>query len=151
MLEDDLNYVRYYKKMKMKVLALNCSSLAAPRRTNKMGVNRKKVEEILEREHWGQKKDENGNKIFHLVVAHYSPDYELSYFIDNYQPIVGWKWDDANKQVILEAIRNCDIKSNERYINYVIWCFVCHHHGVELLLSHTCQQFCFLKIRVRRI
>lgn len=124
MLEDDLNYVRYYKKMKMKVLALNCSSLAAPRRTNKMGVNRKKVEEILEREHWGQKKDENGNKIFHLVVAHYSPDYELSYFIDNYQPIVGWKWDDANKQVILEAIRNCDIKSNERYINYVIWCFV---------------------------
>ena len=124
MLEDDLNYVRYYKKMKMKVLALNCSSLAAPRRTNKMGVNRKKVEEILEREHWGQKKDENGNKIFHLVVAHYSPDYELSYFIDNYQPIVGWKWDDANKQVILEAIRNCDIKSNERYINYVVWCFV---------------------------
>lgn len=124
MLEDDLNYVRYYKKMKMKVLALNCSSLAAPRRTNKMGVNRKKVEEILEREHWGQEKDENGKKIFHLVVAHYSPDYELSYFIDNYQPIVGWKWDDANKQVILEAIRNCDIKSNERYINYVVWCFV---------------------------
>src|SRR5699024_2866524 len=95
-----------------------------PRRTNKMGVNRKKVEEILEREHWGQEKDENGKKIFHLVVAHYSPDYELSYFIDNYQPIVGWKWDDANKQVVLEAIKNCDIKINERYINYVVWCFV---------------------------
>lgn len=124
MLEDDLNYVRYYKKMKMKVLALNCSSLAAPRRTNKMGVNRKKVEEILEREHWGQKKDENGNKIFHLVVAHYSPDYELSYFIDNYQPIVGWKWDDVNKRSVLDAIKNCDIKISERYINYVIWCFV---------------------------
>lgn len=124
MLEDDLNYVRYYKKMKMKVLALNCSSLAAPRRTNKMGVNRKKVEAILEREHWGQEKDENGKKIFHLVVAHYSPDYELSYFIDNYQPIVGWKWDDANKQVVLEAIKNCDIKSSERYVNYVVWCFV---------------------------
>lgn len=124
MLEDDLNYVRYYKKMKMKVLALNCSSLAAPRRTNKMGVNRKKVEEILEREHWGQEKDENGKKIFHLVVAHYSPDYELSYFIDNYQPIVGWKWDDVNKRSVLDAIKNCDIKINERYINYVIWCFV---------------------------
>lgn len=101
LLYNDLNEVRFYQKLNLKVLVLNCSGSATPRRTNKMGINDKKVKELLERDVWksseGKIYDEKGKvykcEPFRLVVGHYSPQYELSYFLDNYDVLPGWVWE----------------------------------------------------------
>ena len=100
LLYNDLNEVRFYKKLNLKVLALNCSGSATPRRTNKMGINDKKVKELLERDVWKSNEEKIYNEKgkvcksepFRLVIGHYSPQYELSYFLDNYDVLPGWEW-----------------------------------------------------------
>lgn len=101
LLYNDLNEVRFYQKLNLKVLALNCSGSATPRRTNKMGINDKKVKELLERDVWKSSEEkiyhEKGKvykrEPFRLVIGHYSPQYELSYFLDNYDVLPGWVWE----------------------------------------------------------
>ena len=101
LLYNDLNEVRFYQKLNLKVLILNCSGSATPRRTNKMGINEKRVKELLERDVWksGEERiyNEEGKTYrrepFRLVIGHYSPQYELSYFLDNYDVLPGWVWE----------------------------------------------------------
>lgn len=101
LLYNDLNEIRYYQKLNLKILLLNCSGNAVPRRTNKMGINVNKVRELLKRDVWrsdtGKLYDENGKIVrhapFRLVVGHYSPEYELSYFLDQYDVLPGWMWE----------------------------------------------------------
>lgn len=89
LLRNDLNEVRYYHNLNLKVLILNCSSIATARRTNKMGINKEIVKNLLQRVDWNQT---TKNRPYRIVVGHYSPEYQLSYFIDNYSVLPGWMW-----------------------------------------------------------
>lgn len=107
LLYNDLNEIRYYRKLNLKILLLNCSGKATPRRTNKMGINFEKVRELLERDVWKSEDvklyEENkkivGRKPFRLVVGHYSPEYELSYFLDMYDALPGWVWEPGKSEL----------------------------------------------------
>lgn len=90
LIANDLNEIRYYRKLNIKVLILNCSGTAVPRRTNKMGVNSEIVKNLIERRGWVDGKDPANT--FRLCLAHYSPSYELSYFLDDYDVLPGWNW-----------------------------------------------------------
>lgn len=88
LLKNDLNEVRQYKKLKLKVLSLNCSSTATSRRANKIGINREKLSFLLKKQSWVETDDH----YLRICAAHYSPQYELSYFLDTYEKIPGWEW-----------------------------------------------------------
>ena len=95
LLSHDLNEVRDYRFLNLKLLCLNCSSLATPYRTNKMGVNKEVVLGLTKRAMW----TESQKKIFptpvnphRICVAHYSPKYNLSYFRDSYHTLPGFEW-----------------------------------------------------------
>lgn len=107
LLQNDLNEIRYYRNLNLKVLVLNCSSNATARRTNKLGLDIQKVKQLLRRKVWED--DKGCNRPFKLCLAHYSDRYSLSYFIDNYNVIPGWEW---NTQ-----------KSEACAINNLIHCF----------------------------
>lgn len=92
LLRNDLNETRFYRKLNFKVLVLNCSGAANPLRTNKIGVHEERVLDLLSREAWSGNQSENGQRVFRLVIGHYSPRYELSYFIDSYSVLPGWVW-----------------------------------------------------------
>lgn len=97
LLRNDLNEIRYYRKLNLKVLALNCSGAATPRRTNKIGVNFKKLQQLLNRDLWDKQNPDTMLSTcgpFRVCVAHYSPQYELSYFLDSYKVLPGWAWDE---------------------------------------------------------
>lgn len=119
LLHNDLNEIRYYRKLNLKILLLNCSGKATPRRTNKMGINLEKVSELLERDVWHIKDEklyyENASIVrrepFHLVIGHYSPKYELSYFLDQYDAIPGWVWETG------------EIELESRPLNYLVKIF----------------------------
>ncbi len=109
LLYNDLNEIRYYQKLNLKLLILNCSGNATPRRTNKMGINYEKVRELLKRSVWKSQDekicDEHGKILkrepFRLVIGHYSPQYKLSYFLDKYGILPGWVWEpeDDNEEL----------------------------------------------------
>lgn len=95
LLSHDLNEIRDYRFLNLKLLCLNCSSLATPYRTNKMGVNKEVVLGLTKRAMW----TESQKKIFptpgnphRICVAHYSPEYNLSYFRDSYHTLPGFEW-----------------------------------------------------------
>lgn len=90
LIANDLNEIRHYRKLNIKVLVLNCSGNAVPRRTNKMGVNQEKVMTLLKQRNWNQDPEQSG--VFRLCLAHYAPGYELSYFLDDYDVLPGWEW-----------------------------------------------------------
>ena len=92
LLRNDLNEIRFYRKLNCKVLALNCSGAANPLRTNKIGIQEEIVLDLLSRESWSGDQAEDGLKVFRLAIGHYSPRYELSYFIDSYSVLPGWVW-----------------------------------------------------------
>lgn len=95
LIRDDLNEVRDYRNLGIKVLMLNCSGAAVPRRTNKMGVNAQKVLRLLDRKAWngGEPGAERARGDFRMCLAHYSPQYGLSYFLDDYDALPGWEWE----------------------------------------------------------
>lgn len=95
LIRDDLNEVRDYRNLGIKALMLNCSGAAVPRRTNKMGVNAQKVLRLLNRKVWngGETSPEGARKDFRMCLAHYSPQYDLSYFLDDYDALPGWEWE----------------------------------------------------------
>lgn len=95
LIRDDLNEVRDYRNLGIKTLMLNCSGVAVPRRTNKMGVNAQKVLRLLERKAWSGEGSgsEKGRRRFRICLAHYSPQYDLSYFLDDYDALPGWEWE----------------------------------------------------------
>lgn len=103
LLRNDLNEVRNYRNLNLRLLCLNCSSMATPRRTNKMGVNREKVLELVRRNAWSDISHQDGeameeNRPFRLCAAHYSPKYRPVYFLDNYSWMPGWEWDPAQAE-----------------------------------------------------
>lgn len=106
LLYNDLNEIRSYRNLNLKILLLNCSGKATPRRTNKMGINEDKVAKLLERDVWNNDAEkiynENGDivkrKPFCLVIGHYSPEYQLSYFLDKYDVLPGWVWEPAGNR-----------------------------------------------------
>ena len=100
LLQNDLNEIRYYEKLNLKVMAINCSSGATARRTNKVGPNYEKVLELFDRKVWVKDHtvvNYTGEAVqytpFRLCLAHYSYRYRLSYFQDKYDVIPGWDWD----------------------------------------------------------
>ncbi len=94
LIANDLNEIRYYRELNAKVLILNCSGTAVPRRTNKMGVNSEIVKNLIERRSWVSGGDPAD--VFRLCLAHYSPSYKLSYFLDDYDVLPGWDWSPAD-------------------------------------------------------
>lgn len=108
LLRNDLNEIRYYRKLNLKVLALNCSGAATPRRTNKMGVNSKKLQQLLNRDLWDKQPPDTTPSAcdpFRVCVAHYSPQYELSYFLDSYKVLPGWDWDKKDESPINQLVQ----------------------------------------------
>lgn len=102
LLRNDLNEIRNYHELNLKVLCLNCSSGATPRRTNKVGPDYEKVKAMLKRQVWTKPSsitlysnagEMQSVKPFKLCLAHYSDNYRLSYFEDNYGQMPGWEWD----------------------------------------------------------
>lgn len=94
LIANDLNEIRYYRELNLKVLILNCSGTAVPRRTNKMGVNSEIVRNLIARRGWDN--DRDPKDVFRLCLAHYSPAYKLSYFLDDYDVLPGWDWSPAD-------------------------------------------------------
>ena len=102
-IQNDLNEVRDYRNLNVKLLVLNCSSKATPRRTNKMGINLEKVKPLLQAPCWQEASEKiasnlrSKENIFRICLAHYSPKYNLSYFLDkSIRAIPGWEWGDSN-------------------------------------------------------
>ncbi len=91
LLRNDLNEIRSYRKLDVDVLLLNCSGMALPRRTNKMAVNVRIVSKMLKHSIWY-----DDEKRFRLCLAHYAPNYDLSYLMDEYDPLPGWTWPGQN-------------------------------------------------------
>lgn len=99
-LSNDLNEVRNYRYLNLKLLCLNCSSRATPYRTNKLGVDQAIVLGLTKRAMWAEKNGASSKQTISMTpvepnricVAHYSPRYDLSYFRDNYQTLPGWEW-----------------------------------------------------------
>lgn len=79
MITNDLNEVRYYKQLNLKLFLLNSTSKANPYQTNKVGINK----EILMRLQ-KETKAENGGTL-HLCLTHHAGDYELDYLADVYE------------------------------------------------------------------
>ncbi len=107
LLRNDLNEIRDYHELNLKVLCLNCSSKATPRRTNKVGPDYEKVRAMLKRRVWtrsapitlySNEGELQSIKPFKLCLAHYSGDYRLSYFEDNYDQMPGWEWDAERRE-----------------------------------------------------
>lgn len=105
LLRNELNELRFYRRMNLKVLSINCSSHATPRRTNKLGPDYAKIKSIMDRKVWKEKKPatsytdtaKNECRPFKLCLAHYSDRYELSYFHDNYGVLPGWTYNKPDK------------------------------------------------------
>jgi hypothetical protein len=112
LLRNDLNEIRNYHVLNLKVISLNCSGIATTRRTNKMGVNKSVVRSLLNRNAWTDNRrirqyqkgegENNDDKVmvrtpFRLCLAHYAHTQELSYVIDNYSVLPGWEWGTGTK------------------------------------------------------
>ena len=109
LLLNDLNEVRDYRNLDVKILSLNCSGTAVPHRTNKIGIDEAKVMALVRRKAWKDKtwrlvakrEDDPVSKKsvpklrrpYRICAAHYSTEYEPSYFLDNYSCMPGWEWD----------------------------------------------------------
>jgi hypothetical protein len=112
LLQNDLNEIRNYRVLNLKVLSLNCSGTATPRRTNKMGVNRQAVDPLLKRNVWSEEEPKdiypNGKKQisrpFRLCLAHYAHTQKLTYMVDNYNILPGWDWDHSRPGTINELV-----------------------------------------------
>jgi hypothetical protein len=113
LLQNDLNEIRNYRVLDLKVISLNCSGTATPRRTNKMGVNRQAVDPLLKRNVWSEEEPKeytypNGKKEisrpFRLCLAHYAHTQQLTYMVDNYNILPGWAWDHSRPRTINELV-----------------------------------------------
>lgn len=106
LIRHDLNEVRHYRNLNLKVLLLNCSGKAMPHRTNKMAINSEVARDLLIRQIWKSNNfkmqyEKQGfvQKPFRLCLAHYSPKYELSYFNDSYSKLAGWTWEPLQQKL----------------------------------------------------
>ena len=96
LLNNDLNEIRFYRNLGIKVLMLNLSGLATPRRTNKMGANAEKVKALIKSNLWkhtSEKSIEAQTEPFRLCLTHYPPNYKPDYFLDHYSILPGWEKD----------------------------------------------------------
>lgn len=96
LLYNDLNEIRFYRNLNIKVLMLNFSSMATPRRTNKMGANIEKVRALINSNLWDRatsKAAGASSEPFQLCLTHYAPNYVPNYFLDNYHMMPGWERD----------------------------------------------------------
>ncbi len=123
----DLNEVRDYRNLNIKILNLNCSGQATPNRTNKLGVNKKCVEELIRQSKWIDDRPvikKNNSEIinikpFRICLMHYSPDYKLSYFIDKFQDnIPGWEWENGSQAPINKLVNTYFIDAIKSEMTY---------------------------------
>ena len=79
LISNDLNEVRYYEKLNLKVFLLNSTSKANPYQTNKVGINK----EILTK----LKKEikTTGSNTVHLCLTHHAGNYDINYLSDVYE------------------------------------------------------------------
>ena len=79
LISNDLNEVRYYEKLNLKLFLLNSTSKANPYQTNKVGINK----EILTK----LKKEIKtvGSNTVHLCLTHHAGNYDINYLSDVYE------------------------------------------------------------------
>lgn len=77
MIKNDLNEIRYYKNMNIKLINVNSVSLASPLRTNKVGVNPEHLIGLMQRKNWDK---EDGTT--RVCLVHHAPDYKIDYLYD---------------------------------------------------------------------
>ncbi len=135
LLLNDLNEVRNYRNLGVRVLSLNCSGTATTRRTNKIGVDKDKVIELVGRKAWRDKTQrvvavskgdpDDPERVpylrrpFRICAAHYSMEYEPSYFIDNYSYMPGWQWDPVlAKNCPINMLSDCFCAALRRELQY---------------------------------
>ena len=81
LIENDLNEVRHYRHLNLKMLILNSTSLVNSLQNNKVGFNKKKVENLMNLPLWDVGENEKC-----ICLAHHSPDYKIDYIVDIYEP-----------------------------------------------------------------
>ncbi len=111
LLENDLNEIRSYKNLNLKVAMLNTSSRANSLQNNKVEINQEKVSRLIQRVSW-QSGDEDW---IHVVLMHHSPFYQIDYFEDKYEPqkyCKGTMYDVyKNYRILLEKLVNGELSS----------------------------------------
>ena len=134
LLANDLNEIRNYENFNLKVLILNCSSKATPRRTNKLGVNWKAVQHIIQQYCWMEdetKEIKRGDDIvserpIRICLAHYAPTYSLSYFIDKYGHLPAWEYNACSEAPINRLVKYYFVNAiREEAYNRVPYGIVC--------------------------
>lgn len=79
LLENDLNEIRDYKYLHLKVAMVNTSSKANSLQTNKVRIDKDTIIRLKKRTRWSE---ENEQK--HILLMHHSPTYKIDYFEDRY-------------------------------------------------------------------
>ena len=80
LLENDLNEIRDYKYLNLKVALINTSSKANSLQNNKVAINIDKVSRLIKTVPWR----ENNEQRNYVVLMHHAPGYKIDYFEDKY-------------------------------------------------------------------
>ena len=108
----DMNEVRHYRNMHLKVGLFNSVAKTNSLQNNKVGFcDSEKLDIILEKRGW---KSRGGQDDYRLVLMHHSPNYIINYFDDKYEP---WEideikhcWQDSDSmyQILIKKFMNLD-------------------------------------------
>ena len=80
LLENDLNEIRDYKYLNLKVALINTSSKANSLQNNKVAINMDKVSRLLKTVPWHVAHEPRN----YVVLMHHAPGYQINYFEDKY-------------------------------------------------------------------
>ena len=79
LIKNDINEIRRLRNFKLNIIALNSISLTNSMQNNKVGFNKNVVQKIVN-------KCEKDHDYRNLVLSHHSPEYNINYFEDIYNP-----------------------------------------------------------------
>lgn len=80
LLENDLNEIRDYKYLHLKVALVNTSSKANSLQTNKVRIDEETIIRLINRTHWLEENEQQK----HVILMHHAPTYKINYFDDRY-------------------------------------------------------------------
>ena len=82
LVEHDMNEVRHFRNLNLKVALLNSVANSNSLQNNKVGFSSSKIlASLLEKQEW----NEDSDKGHRLVLMHHSPKYKINYFDDKYE------------------------------------------------------------------
>ena len=81
LLENDLNEIRDYKYLDLKVALLNTCSQANAKQNNKVEINLEKLSRLMKCVPWHSTECSR----HYVVLMHHAPDYQIDYFADRYE------------------------------------------------------------------